>query len=260
MKKIIYLVAAAAATLATPAFAAEFVTNGGFEQTTSPAGPGASFEFGASYAGRANAVTGWTSSNSNAFNLLFNSATATTTSASTRFGNYQQYLWSGASVNAATPAFTASPNGGNFVALDGDTGVAGPLSQLINGLTIGDTYTLKFNWAAGQLRNRDGDTTEKLTVTFGGSTFTTATISNPSHDFSGWQSVTTTFKATSASQLLSFLSIGTPNGLPPVALLDGVSLTSAVPEPTTWAMMMLGFGMIGVAARRKRASGSLQTA
>lgn len=260
MNKMIYLIAAAAATLTTPAFAAEFVTNGGFEQTTSPAGAGASFEFGASYSGRANAVTGWTSSNASAFNILFNSATATSVGASTRFGGNEQYLWSGAPVNAATPAFTASPNGGNFVALDGDTSVAGPLSQLINGLTIGDTYTLKFNWAAGQLRTRDGDTTEKLQVSFGSNIFTTATISNPSHDFSGWQTVTTTFKATSTSQLLSFLSIGTPNGLPPVALLDGVSLTSAVPEPATWAMMMLGFGMIGVAARRKRAAGSLQAA
>jgi hypothetical protein len=34
-------------------------------------------------------------------------------------------------------------------------------------------------------------------------------------------------------------------------VLDGVSLT-AVPEPTTWAMMLLGFGGIGAMIRRRR--------
>lgn len=33
--------------------------------------------------------------------------------------------------------------------------------------------------------------------------------------------------------------------------------TSAVPEPATWAMMILGFGLIGVAARRLRATPAL---
>ncbi|MGH6911978.1 MAG: PEPxxWA-CTERM sorting domain-containing protein, partial [Phenylobacterium sp.] len=59
------------------------------------------------------------------------------------------------------------------------------------------------------------------------------------------------FTATSNSQLLTFLSVGTPSGLPPIALLDGVSLTM-VPEPSTWAMMLLGFGGIGAMIRRRR--------
>jgi hypothetical protein len=28
----------------------------------------------------------------------------------------------------------------------------------------------------------------------------------------------------------------------------------AVPEPSTWAMMLLGFGMVGVAVRRRKAA------
>jgi hypothetical protein len=34
----------------------------------------------------------------------------------------------------------------------------------------------------------------------------------------------------------------------------GITLLSAVPEPATWATMILGIGLIGVAARRRRVS------
>jgi PEP-CTERM motif-containing protein len=34
-------------------------------------------------------------------------------------------------------------------------------------------------------------------------------------------------------------------------LLGGLSLTTSVPEPATWAMMLLGFGAMGVACRRR---------
>jgi len=73
----------------------------------------------------------------------------------------------------------------------------------------------------------------------------------PSETFTGWKNGHFQFQATSTSQTLSFLSVGTPFGLPPIAVLDGVSLT-AVPEPTTWAMMLLGFGGIGAMIRRRR--------
>lgn len=33
---------------------------------------------------------------------------------------------------------------------------------------------------------------------------------------------------------------------------DNVSLTAAVPEPATWAMMILGFGLVGSAMRRRK--------
>ncbi|MES2903916.1 MAG: PEPxxWA-CTERM sorting domain-containing protein [Pseudomonadota bacterium] len=31
-----------------------------------------------------------------------------------------------------------------------------------------------------------------------------------------------------------------------------VAVAAAVPEPTNWAMMLLGFGAVGVAMRRRR--------
>ena len=43
--------------------------------------------------------------------------------------------------------------------------------------------------------------------------------------------------------------------------LDAVSLdiVQGVPEPTTWAMMLLGFGGIGMAVRRRREKTLLQS-
>jgi hypothetical protein len=49
-----------------------------------------------------------------------------------------------------------------------------------------------------------------------------------------------------------FYSLGTfGNGAPGNVLLGGLALTP-VPEPGTWAMMLLGFGAIGAAMRRNR--------
>ena len=49
-----------------------------------------------------------------------------------------------------------------------------------------------------------------------------------------------------------FYSLGTGgNAAPGNVLLGGLVLT-AVPEPSTWAMMLLGFGAIGAAMRRNR--------
>jgi hypothetical protein len=70
--------------------------------------------------------------------------------------------------------------------------------------------------------------------------------------FSGWTLETFGFTAAATSEVLSFLAVGSPaNSLPPFALVDGVSLTS-VPEPSTWAMMLAGFGGLGFAAFRRR--------
>jgi hypothetical protein len=77
-----------------------------------------------------------------------------------------------------------------------------------------------------------------------------------SRGFTGWMTGSMTFTATSASEVLEFVSLGAPSGQPPVALFDGVSLTGltgAAPEPGTRAMMGLGFtGLALVAYRRRR--------
>jgi hypothetical protein len=39
--------------------------------------------------------------------------------------------------------------------------------------------------------------------------------------------------------------------------IDNISIVSGVPEPGTWAMMLLGFGAVGLAVRRRRSSKAL---
>jgi PEP-CTERM motif len=95
-----------------------------------------------------------------------------------------------------------------------------------------------------------------MVVSLGGETHETTTADVGSRGFTGWMTGSMTFTATTASEMLVFLSEGGPTSLPPVALLDGVSLTGgAAPEPGTWAMMGIGFAGLGFAryCRRRRA-------
>ena len=104
--------------------------------------------------------------------------------------------------------------------------------------------------AAAQQNGTDGATTEYWDVTFGSTTIRSTVLSNPNHDFQAWRQETMSFIASSTSQALTFLAGGTPNGAPPVVLLDGVAITEVVPEPSTFVLM--GGGMLALAAFKKR--------
>lgn len=152
---------------------------------------------------------------------------------------------------------TDSPSGGSFIAADGDSDFAGSISQTVNGLTIGQNYTLTFNWAGAQQAGFGGATTEAWQVTFGGDTQTTPIVNVASQSWSGWQNASMTFMAASTSSTLTFLAKGEFNGQAPWLLLDGVQLTevSAVPEPESALMMAVGLAGLGLRlrARRKKA-------
>jgi hypothetical protein len=75
----------------------------------------------------------------------------------------------------------------------------------------------------------------------------------PAHGFTGWMTTSFTYTATSNSEELSFVAQGTPNGLAPVALLDGVSLTAA-PEPASWSTLILGIAGLGAVLGNRRRS------
>jgi hypothetical protein len=209
------------------------LTNGSFNS-----GPSQNAQFGTGFGGET--VPGW--HGGGGYQIYFVGGTQNTTSAVSEYNSNLEYFH---------PSFdTLSNDGGNFVALDGDTTVPGLISQDVSGLEIGRTYNLTFEWAAGQLANRLGDITEQLKVSFGDQEQYTSILSVPSTEFSGWNTVTMYFTPTATTQTLSFLSLGTPNGLPPMAALDGISLTG-VPEPATWAMMLIGFGGLGAMVRRR---------
>jgi hypothetical protein len=250
--------------LGSAAHAANLVSNGDFNLTT---GLGNLSGFSGSEIdpafGTANGVNNWVSGSGAGDNVTYNiwfkgdgseKGGATGTDAKSRWGEVGQRP------NASyTGACDLVGCGGAFMVLDGDPVAAGPFAQSIGGLVIGQTYALTFDWAAGELQDRTGFSTEQLHVSLGSDTQSTSIYNNTANplsnpgSFSGWQQVTFNFKATSTTELLSFLSDGAPsNNLPPVAFLDGVSLTM-VPEPATWAMMLVGFGGLGAALRRRRA-------
>lgn len=246
MKKPMFLAAVAAfAIAASPAFAqTNLVQNGGFETKTTTSSNG-NFELTSNnaYGSVANWTVGTTSTNGNnaPYNVLFNTSNATTAAgnASGQYNTGKEYL------NTAPAGLS-----GNFLSLDGDSNFSGAVSQTIGNLVAGQLYTLSFDWAASSMASASGALTAGLAVTIGGQTFKTDQVSIPS----GVQHASYTFNytGTTTSNVLSFLASGTPNGAPPVALLDNVSLIAAVPEPATWAMMLVGFGMIGAAVRRRQ--------
>jgi hypothetical protein len=245
---------------------ANLVTNASFESYTggfgTPAAPSqlADSGSGAGYT----TLTGWTigpgSSGTLAF-LIASGAGDTTGSHDVRF-NDTFTLWGPS--NSATsdpqrqpgnPALTASsPDGGNYVALDGAATYRGAgLSQTLTGLSAGRVYQVSFFWAAAQQHGFDGPTTESVQVTFGSSSQTTAVYNLASHAFSGWMFQSFNFTASAASQTLNFLAIATPDGQPPFALLDGVTVVQQVPEPGTMSLLVTGLLGVGVARLRQRA-------
>ncbi|HLK65424.1 MAG TPA: hypothetical protein VKU19_18425 [Bryobacteraceae bacterium] len=212
----------------TQALANNLIVNGGFEQTTNGLGQ---FD-------DLTQATGWTSAPLNgqlAYNFLFGPGTADTTGENGQYGNLQ--LWGpNNGSNNGLPA--TSPDGGNFVAADGAFQTA-PITQVVNGLTPGADYTVSFYWAGAQQSGFSGATTEQWQVSLGAQTQSTPILDNADHGFTGWQLASFTYTATQASEVLSFLAAGTPDGEPPFSLLDGVSM-SAAPEPGTAGLLVGG--------------------
>lgn len=141
-----------------------------------------------------------------------------------------------------------SGDGNQFVTMGGGFGITGSSawSQVIAGLTIGDSYNIDFMMAA------EGETaTQQITVamTAGSSTgsevFTSPTSPGISPIFwTNWGTEQYTFVATSTSATLQFSALDQPYDVG----LDNVSIASAsgstVPEPSS--LLLLGTILLGL--------------
>jgi hypothetical protein len=72
-----------------------------------------------------------------------------------------------------------------------------------------------------------------------------------------WRIYSNTFTATDTTTRLTFTNL--TGGVNEGVFLDAVSV-AAVPEPATWALMLLSFGGIGLAMRRRRRPALAQVA
>lgn len=235
------------------------VTNGDFSQTSMTANcPSGQTSNCADQMTTSN-VTGWSTSG---YNFIYNSASTTNegtagylpTAYQTSGGAVPLYNALGGDSYSGSYSTAMSPPTGagtNFVGADGAYEV-GAITQTISNLVVGDHYQLSFWYAGTQQYNFTGVTTEAWQVAFGGTTYTTPVLSNQNHSFTGWYQQTFTFTATTTSQVLSFLAVGTPSGEPPFSLLDGVTMYD-VPEPGTWALSLAGLAGLVIVARRKKA-------
>jgi hypothetical protein len=215
------------------------LSNGNFESTTN--GTNKQLSSTVTSDSDRSTLTGWTSSNGNdgGYNFVLDSSIATTNASA---------IW------LKSNGYSASHDGGNFFASD-PLYFPGTLSQNVNGLLIGSAYTLTFEYALAQQVGFTGENSGDFwQVGFGDAIRNTSLLSIADGGFSGWKTATMTFTATSTSEVLSFLAKGASPGAPPFMLLDGVSLVSAVPEPSTWSIVLGGLILIGLLTRRRRAA------
>ena len=270
-----------AAALSSPAFAANLVTNGGFEDNfgagqfnqTLPGSAGGQSGAAPGTTATGCTVTGTNSSYPDGYAFIFGNANSFTTT-NAAVGPTSQYGNPGGP--PTLPLWGDSTDGtgsGNYFYGVDSTYHPSALSQVISGLTVGEQYTLTFEYAAAQQYLYSGNTKDQWVVTLGSQTIATTSTNLGSHDFSGWMTDTVTFTYEglgSDPNLLTFVDNGMggcdqnflhcaindpgASGGPPFSLLDDVSLSTSAPEASTWAMMLAGFAGLGYAGLRRRRS------
>lgn len=179
--------------------------------------------------------------------------------AATFFENFDKYPanvpWSGSGVwttgnsvdlvASGTYNLTCVGGAGNCVDLSGDR--PGTLSTSI--FLAPGSYQLAFLATGNQLDSFYGPYPQSsINYSIGLLSGSTGLLTNTSTAFQSYGGLFTI--TTGGSYLLTFSQA--PGGDPyRGSIIDNVSI-SAVPEPATWGMMLLGFGLMGFGLRRRR--------
>ena len=154
---------------------------------------------------------------------------------------------------------TASPGNGSiyFVDLTGQLNSQpfGGLEQTIS-TTPGVSYMLTFALGAATTWNLDPMGGSALTASATGTTLLASQLFAASTPTTAnqWQTETLSFTADSASTTIEFLGDSTNVNSRYIGL-DDVSVSSSVPEASTWAMMLAGFASLGFVGYRRVARG-----
>jgi choice-of-anchor C domain-containing protein len=179
------------------------------------------------------------------FDAPLSAGTFTTFSATQSFGTGNPWTVSSGSIDEIGNYWQAPSTGGGSVDLSGSA--AGAIQQSFN--AAAGSYNLQF-FLSG---NPDGGpATKEITVSVGGVTqdfFYTLGGTNSKSNMN-YILETLAFHSAGGSNLVSFTSDtdGVFGGV-----IGGVNV-SAVPEPATWAMLLLGFGGIGWTLRRRQSA------
>ena len=209
---------AALATLATAGTAnaaTELVVNGSFENNVI-----------ASAWAPLSSMTGWTSSAS---------------------GNSAFEIQKGATQGGQGGFNPVAASGTQYLELNTDRLTS--VSQAI-ATTAGGTYALSFAYSGRP--DTPGGASSLMNVYWGSTLLTPTALAG--NTGGTWQSYSQNLTALGSATVLRFESIGPVSAPTYGSYLDNVSVMAAVPEPETYAMLLLGLGLLGFIARRKPAA------
>ncbi len=131
---------------------------------------------------------------------------------------------------------------GNPYNLEVNANYVDTVTQTITGLVVGDYYELSFGYG-----NRGAGGAQILDVSFGGTLVTVDTYNGTDAPF--WATNSFLVLATATTEVLSFASQPVQGSLPSYG--NEISDVSLIPEPASFAVLILGLTGLGV-ARRKR--------
>ena len=141
-------------------------------------------------------------------------------------------------------------DGNRSVSLSTTAG-AGGIMQRVSGFNVGSRYRVTFDISTNPFDLAAHPAPSRVTFTTSGGnsslfSYTLTPSNNPNN--MNYSTVSYEFFAVSTSQNVQFRSLVNSKFGP---VIDNVSI-SAVPEASTWAMLITGFGMVGFASRRRK--------